>query len=188
MNKEHDITPEDFDALLRWLNPDRAGAGEKYEEIRGALIKLFTCRGCREADRLADETINRVTGKVRTIADTYVGNPALYFYGVAYKVLLEYQRKLTPPAPLPVHVPAPAPAAEEVEYECLDQCMQQLAPAESALIMEYYAPGDDSAAARRKQLAEQLGLPLNALRIRAFRIRAALQECVFRCVAGQTGV
>jgi hypothetical protein len=90
MNREWVITQEDFDKLLDWLGADRDSAAVNYEKIRTRLIKIFTCRGCGEADDLADETINRVAAKVANIADSYSGDPALYFDGVAQKVHLVY--------------------------------------------------------------------------------------------------
>src|SRR6266571_4389824 len=87
------LTQDAFDSLLDWLNADRVLAGKKYEAIRLRLIKIFTCRGCPEAEDLADETINRVTARVEEVANTYEGDPALYFYGVAQKLHLEYLRK-----------------------------------------------------------------------------------------------
>src|SRR5712692_5852224 len=92
MKRDYAINQESFDGLLGWLDTNREQAAQKYEKIRTSLIKIFTCRGCGEADDLADETINRVTAKVDIIASSYSGDPALYFYGVAQKVHLEYLR------------------------------------------------------------------------------------------------
>src|SRR5215207_6031462 len=94
MKEERDWEGENFEHLLEWLDPDRERAGARYEEIRRALIKIFTTRGCAEPEDLADETITRVCRKVRTIAPTYVGDPANYFYGVAKNVHLEYLRRM----------------------------------------------------------------------------------------------
>src|SRR5687767_5895715 len=96
MKNQWVVTQQAFDRLLDWLDADRDSAGSKYERIRVRLIKIFTCRGCGEADDLADETINRVTAKLGDIVESYSGDPALYFYGVAQKVHLEYLRKKPP--------------------------------------------------------------------------------------------
>jgi hypothetical protein len=44
--KEWNLTQEAFAKFLSWLNPDPDKAGEKYEEIRLRLIKIFASRGC----------------------------------------------------------------------------------------------------------------------------------------------
>src|SRR5437764_14777727 len=93
MSKAHTLTQEDFNGLLEWLGQDREQAGDKYEAIRRRLIRIFISRGCHHAEEMADETINRVTFKLKEIRQDYVGDPALYFYGVANKVHLEYVRK-----------------------------------------------------------------------------------------------
>jgi DNA-directed RNA polymerase specialized sigma24 family protein len=179
MSRERVLTQEAFDRLLLWLDPDRNEAGKKYEIIRSRLIKIFTCRGCPEADELADEAINRVTLKVEAIRGSYVGDPALYFYGVAHKLHLEYLRR----KPLPKVAPVAASSEEdEQEYECLEKCLQQLPRQQRELVLEYYQEVKRAKIERRKQLAQKMGIALNALRIRAHRIRAALQQCVQNCM------
>ena len=174
------LTQGAFDKMLSWLDSDRNRAGEKYEKLRTKLIKIFTCRGCDSPEDLADETINRVTRKVPEIADTYVGDPALYFYNVARKIHLEYLRKRPEPLPPP---PEPDPVEDtEPEYECLEQCIEGLTPQNRQLILEYYQEDKRAKIDNRKALADRLGIALNALRIRATRIRTSLEECVRECI------
>lgn len=179
MKKQWELTQESFNQLLAWFDPNPEQAGRKYEEIRFRLIKIFTCRGCSVPEDLADETINRVAKRISEIATTYVGDPALYFFGVANNVHLEsLRRKPDPVPPLP-----PEPSQEsELEYQCLEQCMQQLSPKSRELIVQYYQDEKRAKIDHRKELAQKLGIALNALRIQAYRIRASLQECVFQCL------
>jgi DNA-directed RNA polymerase specialized sigma24 family protein len=184
MKKDWILTQELFDELLDWLNPDRELAGQEYEDIRRRLIKLFTCRHCHEPEDLADETINRVANKDKDFKDNFKGPRAPYFYAVASRVYQEYLRRKQPP-PLP---PRPDNSVEiEREYACLEQCMEAQTPANRKLVLEYYRGEKRAKINHRKLLAEQLGIPLNALRIRAHRIRAALQVCVESCIAEATG-
>lgn len=179
MNKEWTLTQAALDSLLAWLDPDRENAGAKYEAIRTRLIKMFVCWGCPEAEDLADETINRVASKLYEVADNYQGNPALFFYGVAKKIRLEYGRrrpKLVTPLP-----PAETDAVE-LEYECLERCMQALPPDQRHLVLQYYAEDKRAKIDNRKQLAQGMGIAINALRIRAHRIRCALQQCFEACL------
>ncbi len=93
MVKKNGVTQEDFDALLSWFDLNREVAAQKYERIRQRLIHIFTGRGCFEAEELTDETINRVTLKLPQVIENYVGEPALYFYGVANHIFQEWLRK-----------------------------------------------------------------------------------------------
>lgn len=183
MNKDWVLTQEAFDALLAWLDPSRDEAGRKYEAIRRRLIKFFTCRGCGETEDLADETINRVSKKLKEIEANFSGDPARYFYGVANKVHLEYLRRRPAPA-----TPPRRDDSEDIEreYECLERCVQSLTPGNRDLVVQYYQEERRAKIDHRKQLASQRGIALNALRIRACRIRAALQKCVQNCVAEST--
>ncbi len=177
------LTQEAFDNLLTWLDPDREQAGRRYEEIRRRLIRIFTCRGCLEPDDLADETINRVTKKLREIIDTYTGDPALYFYGVAQNVHLEYLRRKPPPV-VPQRPPSRIDQPDDIdqEYECLERCIARLTSAQRDLVLNYYQEEKQAKIDRRKELAHRLGIGPNALRIRAHRIRATLQQCVEGCL------
>lgn len=184
MNKEWILTQSALDSLLAWLDPDRENAGVKYEAIRTRLIKIFTCRGCTEAEDLADETINRVTLKLSVLADDYQGDPALFFYGVAKKVQLEYERKKIKP------VPAMPPVAQsdelEMEFDCLEKCMQAIPPNQRELVLQYYQEDKLAKINNRKKLAQKMGIAANALRIRAHRIRSALHQCVETCLRPQS--
>jgi DNA-directed RNA polymerase specialized sigma24 family protein len=190
MNHDSNLTAESFDLLLGWLDPNREAAGEKYEKIRERLIKIFNCRGCVESDALADETFNRVLARVGEVARGYSGDPALYFYGVAQKIHLEYLRRKPPvqESSLPGGLPAGHSASVEdegyeEEYACLEKCMERLPAENRRLVLDYYQEEKRAKITHRKALADQLGIGVNALRIRAHRIRLQLQACVENCVA-----
>jgi DNA-directed RNA polymerase specialized sigma24 family protein len=182
MKKQMDTTQEVFDRLLSWLDEDRDEAGKKYEKIRLRLIKIFGCRGCGEAEDLADDTINRVTAKVSEIAPTYEGDPALYFYGVARKVHHEYVRTQNRIAPSPSPIDDITSDDEHV-YQCLDRCMDRLPEENRQLVLRYYQAEKKQKIENRNCLAAEMGIAVNALRIRAHRIRKLLKECVKACVS-----
>jgi DNA-directed RNA polymerase specialized sigma24 family protein len=179
-----DITKDALDRLLHWLDRDRERAGHRYEQIRSGLIKVFLCRGSVDPEELADETINRVARKVQEIAESYVGDPALYFYGVAKMVYLEYSRR----KPVAPH-PPPPDAAEEADsrYECLERCIKNLSAKNRELILAYYEHETGAKIDRRKELADHMGITTNALWIRVHRIKKDLQNCVSQCLRGDRG-
>lgn len=179
-----DITPEDFERFLTWLDPDRERAGEKYAAIQAKLTRYFLCRGCGvEAEQLADDTITRVIRKVPEIADSYVGEPLPYFLGVARNVFSEYLKKLiliraSQPPPLP-----DSGDEKELLYRCLDRCLSGLTDENRDLILRYYTGDKHDKIVQRKHLAGEMDIAPNALRIRAHRIRTDLRRCVETCVA-----
>ncbi|HEX5732523.1 MAG TPA: hypothetical protein VF131_06785 [Blastocatellia bacterium] len=179
-----ELTEELFERLLLWLDADRERAGQRYEEIRVQLIKIFTSRGCLISEELADETINRVAKRVQQIAETYEGDPALYFYGVARLIYLEYLRRK--PAPQPLATSA-ASEEEELKYECLEQCVERLTPKNRELLRAYYRDDDEEKVDHRKEMAERLGMELNALWVRMHRIRERLRQCVTECLMRKRG-
>lgn len=174
-----ELNQESFESLLLWLNSDREQAGRRYEDIRGRLIKIFGSRGCAEPDLLADETINRVAKRVEEISQTYEGDPALYFYGVANKIHMEQLRKQKPIEILP---PVPDLDDYEDEYVCLEGCIGHLPARSRALVLEYYEHKQQDKIAQHQRLAERLGIGLNALRIRAHRARLVLRKCIINCL------
>src|SRR3982751_4869329 len=87
------INEESFESLLAWLDPNRETAGQKYEVIRAGLIRIFVSKGFSDAEDIADETINRVMKRLPEIRDTYVGERARYFHGVARFVIREMNRR-----------------------------------------------------------------------------------------------
>ena len=178
---------EQFDALLEWLDPDRERAGEKYENIRQGLINVFMWNLCGDAEGMTDETINRVARKLPGLRETYKGNPALYFYGVARKLMLERRRVTRAEVPLEQARNIAAPAVPEGDddervYECLRRCLHRLTPANRKLFVAYYLYEKQGKIDSRKDLAQSLGIESNTLRVRVYRIRAALEECIEGCL------
>ena len=177
MKTEWVLTKEAFDMVLAWLDEDRDRAAEKYEDIRRKLIKIFARRGCPNAEELADETMNRVCRRVHEVAPTYVGDPALYFYGVAKNVY----RESVATVPDPIIVPIPDPP-DERRHDCLDRCLEHLDAESRELILEYFQEDKTAKIIRRKELSDRLGISLNNLRMRIHRIKETLQQCVGHCL------
>jgi RNA polymerase sigma factor (sigma-70 family) len=187
MAKDTVITQKDFDALLYWLASDREAAGQKYEKIRERLIRIFIGRGCFEAEELADLTINRVTLKLPKIIGDYVGEPTLYFYGVANRIHLEWlrkQSKIKHSELIETHnySESEAEIESESEYECLEDCLKTLGNVERELIVDYYREEKRTKIELRRELAEKFKISIGALQVKTCRIRASLQKCVQNCV------
>lgn len=190
MTKE--VTKEHFDTLLKWLDPNREIAGQKFEKIRACLIQVFLVRGCSEPEELTDETIDRVAQKSLRLIDSYTGEPVLYFYGVAHRVYLEWLRKEKKKKELLLFNPNRSSGIESKEddddlaFACLEGCLENLPVVQRKLVLEYYRGDGCAKIEYRKELSAKLGVTVNALHIKIFRIRASLEKCVTNCVVAKS--
>jgi DNA-directed RNA polymerase specialized sigma24 family protein len=66
-------------------------------------------------------------------------------------------------------------------FSCLERCLDSLSRPERQLILEYYLGEKRVKIDRRSELATRLGITMNALSIRACRIRHKLEACVREC-------
>jgi DNA-directed RNA polymerase specialized sigma24 family protein len=180
MKQQLALTQEAFDSLLAWLDEDRERAATKYEDIRLRLIKVFFRRGCSTAEDLADQTIDRVSRKVNEVSQTYVGEPALYFLGVAQKIFLEHVKKRPAPA---LASPLHHPEDRERHLVCLENCLQGLDDESRDIVLRYYEDEKRKRIDHRRVLADQLGIAVNALRMRVHRIKATLLPCINDCLS-----
>ena len=177
--KLHVLRQEDFDRLLRWLDPDAERAGLIYEKIRWRLIAILASRACAFPEELADETIDRVARRVADIEATYVGDKAIYFLGVMNNVHHEYLKRPTMPGPRNVDGDV---ETKEKTHLCLEKCLDRLAPNSRQMIERYYAENKQAKIDLRKRIAEECGISLNTLRLRVLRIREKLQRCIEGCL------
>jgi DNA-directed RNA polymerase specialized sigma24 family protein len=193
LNKEWAMTPGAFRQFLNWLDQGVDSSGEKYLEMRRRLVGYFDRKNCLTPDELADETLNRVARRLEeegAITDT---PPARYCYIVAKFVFFEYLRRAEHSETNFVESPAPGPYAsplgaksqpgadretKEKQFRCLDECLQKLPLHDRELIVEYYRGEQTVKIERRRSLAAQCGITMNALTIRTCRIRNKLELCV----------
>src|SRR5262249_47687766 len=109
-----------------------------------------------------------------------------YCYGVARLLLLETikgpENKREALDDLPPLVAAGDETEErEMQFACFEHCLRQLPMESRELVIQYYQEERQARIDHRKALAKRLGIPLNALRSRAMRIRDKLEQCVDRC-------
>lgn len=180
------LTQEAFDQLLLALGGDRETGGQKYLEIRSNLTRFFEWRGCPFPEDHADETFNRVAKKISE--GEVIQNPAGYSMGVARLLLLEIikgrQREQSALNELGTASEAYTESDDDNEHRltCLRGCLETLPPENRELIVQYYQGEKSDKIKSRKKLTEQLGIPVNTLRMRALRLRERLQLCVEECL------
>ena len=138
-------------------------------------------KGFSDAEDLADETINRVMKRLPDIRDTYVGEPARYFHGVARFVIREMgRRKEVATDEIPVF--SVKPEVHTDEYDCLVKCLRFLAPEKRDQILDYYIYDGRDKIVQHQRMASELGISEGALRGRAHQVRVNLENCIRQCI------
>ena len=170
-----------FDSLLTWLDPDQGRAARKYETIRRQLTKMFGWEQCLDAEDLADETINRVLKKVSEVPASYLGDPSRYFYGVARNVLLEHRRQGWSRLPIAAATQFDEVQSREQLYDCLDRCLLELPTDMRTLLLAYYDRVGEEKFRAREELAAEMGVSVETLRVRVHRAKASLEKCIDQC-------
>jgi DNA-directed RNA polymerase specialized sigma24 family protein len=191
LKKEWGLTPPAFRHLLSWLDEDANSEGQTYLEMRRRLVAYFDRKNCSTPDELADETLNRVARRLEEEGAIESETPAKYCYTVARFVFMESLRETLKGADAldeiqrqgPGH---DAPTAEvdngkETLLNCLERCTSKLESANRVLITRYYIGKERVKIENRRSLAASLGITMNALAIRACRIRDKLEACVRQC-------
>jgi RNA polymerase sigma factor (sigma-70 family) len=192
------LTESAFERLLGWLGQGSAPSGERYLEMRRRLVLYFDRKGCLSPDDLADETLNRVARRLEEEGTIISDTPAHYCYIVARLVFLESLRQRQRQEPLDerlsAHLTASAAASPEASeeekererrWECLERCLGKLKPDDRELIVNYYRGEERAKIENRRAIAAKLGVTINALSIRACRLRDKLEACLRECLGGR---
>jgi RNA polymerase sigma factor (sigma-70 family) len=189
MKKDWYPEKEDFDRLLKWLDPDPEKAAQIYEKIRKNMIKLFSKRGCHLSEDLADEAFNSVMRRLRNAPDGIPGSQAAYLTAVAKNLYLKYIAKAGVEDPIDPNHPRYSSGSSnhpdgfsDRAFECLEKCLSKLEPENRSLILDYYREEKRAKIDGRAKIAEKYGLTLNALRIRTHRIRDRLHQWLDECL------
>ena len=180
------LTSEAFQKLLACFSLDPEEAAREYELARRNLIRFFEWRSVPDADNWTDETINRAARRIDE--GQKIENLMAYLYGIARRILKEVDRyRDRSPKPLDeVTKNIKAKESEIIEPDarqvCFDRCLEELSGKDRDLILDYFQSEGGAKIRSRQGIADRLGIPLNALRIRVHRIRKTLENCISECL------
>jgi DNA-directed RNA polymerase specialized sigma24 family protein len=179
-------TQQAFDKLLACFSSDRDEAARQYEVTRLKLLRFFERRAVVTPEHHVDETLDRVMRRIDEGVEIF--QLSAYFYKVASYVVMEErkeqeQSRLASNAMRSQTATPQAFGEESPRLKCFDGCLDELPVESRILILDYYREEGRTNIHLRQQTAQRLGIPLNALRIRAHRIRVALEACVKHCLA-----
>ena len=180
-------TPVAFEKLLKCLSSDPDEAGERYENIRVKLLRFFEWRSCDSPEHRVDEAFDRVMRRIDE--GQTITNLMGYFYETARLIFMESLKEKSRTAAIVENTPttvapvAGADTTEEPRVQCFDDCLAELPVESRKLILGYYESEKHEKIVHRKKMAIELEIPMNALRIRAHRIRKDLEKCVKTCLS-----
>lgn len=182
------LTETAFNKLLAALAENRDAAGEKYLLLKKNLTRFFETRGFASAEDAADEVLNRLTRKLDS--GEQIENISTYALGIARLVALELRK--SPEQKTSNELPEIAviggrqePDEQEQKLSCLDKCLEQLSAEKKDIIVGYYRSERREKIENRQKIAEALGIPNNALRNRAVRLREKLEGCIRECLENE---
>ena len=176
-----------FQDLLSWFDENDETAGQQYVEIRRRLVQYFDRKNCSAPHELADETLNRVARRLEKEGKITDKNPREFCFITARYIFLESLRGRQHHDPLDERIASSVETQESGEWDqlsadCLERCLQTLDLEDRNVIIGYYHGERSIRIENRKLIAAKLGVSMNALSIRACRLRIKLQSCIHECL------
>jgi DNA-directed RNA polymerase specialized sigma24 family protein len=188
---EWSLTKYLFVRLLNHLGPTDDSAGEEYERFRDRLIQYFEWQRFANAEELADETMNRVAKALGNKNVVWTKDPICFIYGFARNIAREEREKIITVSIEQIgdpvcHLWRPGPLSESEEiqngyFSNFGERVHKLPEYERNLIIGYYFGEKGTKVQKRQDLACDLGISVDALRILAHRIRTRLEASVAKC-------
>jgi DNA-directed RNA polymerase specialized sigma24 family protein len=175
-----------FDKLLSNFSSDPDEAGIQYEVARRKIVRFFEWHAINRAEDYADETLNRAARRIDEGQN--IDKLLAYLYGVARLILKEAIKEgerapiSLDDSPVTLREKALQLMEPDARQLCFDHCLAGLPLENRSLILNYYEEERGAKIKHRQALADGLLIPLNALRIRAHRIRKLLETCVAKCL------
>lgn len=170
------ITADGLKRLLATLSADPEEAGKLYLLLQRKLIRYFQWNHCLQPEASADKALDRAAR--RLAGGEQVREPVSYVLGIARRILLENKRHNWD-FELPIRgelAQSITLGHNEINLSRLDSCLEALPPESRALLLEYYGPSSENRAAIRQNMADRMGLDVNALRNRVLRLRRSLER------------
>jgi len=175
------LTAESYTLLLKAFSSDEQEAALAYAKLRDSLTRFFQLKGEAAADEAADETLDRVAAKLSE--DVPISDLTKYSFGVARLVFLENLRKMNKGKKAFENYRAEN-AHQKFDEETDDfspfrECFESLPNEDKSILRAYFIdlPYAELIENRQK-LTDKLGIAMNNLRLKIFRLRQRLEDCM----------
>ena len=177
------LNAQSYSLLLKALAPDERAAEAAFLRLRGSLVRFFELKGDNDPVEAADETLDRVSSKLGQ--EVAIEQVTKYSFGVARLVFLENlrntQRASNALREYGRHGEESTADDDADGFATMRDCFSELSEHNKELLRSYFADiSRNSLDEKRQRLAAKTGLSINGLRLRIFRLRKQLEECVRR--------
>ncbi len=175
------LQPSEFEALIQALGETPELAAPAYQQLHARLVRLFRLNNGSDPESLADEALDRLARRIISNGTEQLSSPQAFAVGIARHLLKEdarQQQRSEVTASTWASVSPAANDGEESMLDALDRCLERMRPDQAELLRSYYRWSGKAKIEHHRQLAQSLGLNLNALRTRLMRARAVLERCM----------
>lgn len=168
--------------LLEIFSSNQDEAGITYNELRNSLVRFFQIKGDFDPDEAADLTLDRAALKVPK--DTPIENLTGFCFGVARFIFLERvkrTKKLNVAADEFYRKRNLSEIVQETddEFFVFRDCFEKLTSAEKLFLRGYFVDLSFSELDKcRRQICLENDITPNNLRLKVFRLRQRLENCV----------
>jgi hypothetical protein len=190
LKKNWIISESAFQRLLEWIDGGNESEGKRYLEITNRLVNYFDRKNCLNPNELADETLNRVARRLEEEGNIDSETPEKFCYITAKFVFMESLRnKERQNIQLDEVIENKLvinsyddKGIMEQRLNCLETCTNNFDNSNREIIFSYYYGEERIKIENRRNLAKKFELSVNALSIKACRLREKLHICVNKCV------
>jgi len=164
--------------LLLHANPHEAAAA--YRKLHTRLSRYFNIHNTDDPIALADEAMDRLARRVEA-GDIAIESPMAFALGIAGHLLQEEARDRLRREKAANAWSEMMNGSDQWKQERLDQlddCLSMLPVDRRQMLESYYEWQSGSKSQHHREFAERLGMTLNTLRNRVFRIRNQVEACL----------
>lgn len=180
-NSSDNFDAHAFTALLHFLDPeDPDEANNKYLRLQRKLVGYFNLKGMFDPITDAEDALQRAGKKI--LEGVPIPDIDRFCMGIARNIVMERLRNRRREESAFIRfmeISNDENTKTDRITELMKQCFEKLLPADRDLLISYckVSPGK-SRAEHRRQLAEDRGWSIEALRTRVTRLRRVLTDCV----------
>src|SRR5580698_11106276 len=163
------MQPELLEALLGMLGEGTEDAAVAYRDLHQRLVRFFRLRDGSDPESLADEVIDRLARNAVDRTSGNISSPHAFALGIARHLLQEDTRRQIRESEAErdwSHLVAHAHSSNEPLLQAIEACLARMPENKRELLRTYYAWTGQRKIDHHRQIADHLGLTLNALRNR----------------------